>query len=74
MFLRQFNNKVNKLTRIFLIIFIISFYYIIAAEGIRKTGDEVTANKSMESSGLAYDYAVKLSNQKIDRSKNKVGF
>ena len=51
-----------------------SAYYAIAAEGIRRTGDEKNVTKVMEASERAYDYAVKFSNQKVTEARIKLAF
>jgi len=49
-----------------------SAFYIISAEGLRKTGDERLATKFMETSKTAYDYAVKFSNQRVTEARIKL--
>jgi hypothetical protein len=51
-----------------------SAYYVIAAEGIRRTGDEKNVTKLMEASQRAYDYAVKFSNQKVTEARIQLAF
>ena len=46
-----------------------SAFYIIASEGLRRTGNDNTAEQSMQASGRAYEYAVQLSNQKVTQSR-----
>ena len=51
-----------------------SAFYIISAEGIRRTGNERLAIRFMEASKIAYDYSVKFSNQKVTEARFKLAF
>jgi hypothetical protein len=51
-----------------------SAYYIIAAEGLKRTGNEDSAKKAFEASERAYDYAVKFSNIKVTEARIKLAF
>ena len=51
-----------------------SAYYIIVAEGIKRTGNEESAKKALEASERAYDYAVKFSNIKVTEARIQLAF
>ena len=46
-----------------------SAYYSMSAEGIRRTGNEALASKSLEASKIAYNYSVKFSNRKVTEAR-----
>jgi hypothetical protein len=51
-----------------------SAYYTIAAEGIKRTGNEDSAKRVLEASERAFDYAVKFSNIKVTEARIKLAF
>ena len=49
-------------------------YYVIAAEGLRKTGDDKLADKTMDISKKATEYAIQLSNQRVTEARVELAF